>query len=185
MERNRRLILFLAATALTAALFSKGHLPFHHNGNVAFLPYTSSGVTVRVNGVVQVPGVHTLPDGATVAHVMKLTVPAMAAGREEMPVLGTRLRSGDVVEVTGEIARHPAISLKRMKAGEQMLLGIPLDPDRMGVEDWESLPGIGAVMARNIVDDRQDNGDYCSVEAVQRVPGMGKKKVEMIRDFFR
>lgn len=184
MERRRRFILFLAATALISTLFIKGHAPSRQDGHVAFLPFTSSGVTVRVRGAVPAPGVYSLPVGATVQDVIKLTESAPAAGRPAEAPLDNRLRSGDVVEVAGENPRDPAISLNSMKAGEQMLLGIPLHPDQMEIEDWESLPGIGPKLAKNIVADRQEYGDFRSVDAVRRVPGMGEKKLDMIRKYF-
>ena len=64
------------------------------------------------------------------------------------------------------------------------MLGIPLLPDQMDAEDWDSLPGIGPKLAKKIVDDRQENGDYCSLEAVQRVPGMGEKKIKSLKKYF-
>lgn len=184
MERRRRLILFLAATALTATFVFKGHAPSRQDGNVAFLPWTSSGVTVRVKGDVQVQGVLTFPRGAVLADVINLTVLAPASLTADKPLLATLLRSGDVVQVTGENPLHPVISVNRMKAGERMVLDIPLHPDQMDVEDWESLPGIGPELAKKLVVNRQNNGDYFSLGAIRRVPGMGEKKVGMIRKYF-
>ena len=50
--------------------------------------------------------------------------------------------------------------MKRMKALEMILLGIPLYPVILDEEDWESLPGIGPMLAERIVADRQNNGDF-------------------------
>jgi competence protein ComEA len=71
-----------------------------------------------------------------------------------------------------------------MPVNEKIILGIPLDINRMDAEDWDSLPGIGPVMALRILSDRQINGDYRSVSDLQRVPGTGKNKIKQLEKFF-
>ncbi|HEX9024650.1 MAG TPA: helix-hairpin-helix domain-containing protein [Geobacteraceae bacterium] len=71
-----------------------------------------------------------------------------------------------------------------MKAKERMVLGIPLDPDLMDLADWDSLPGIGPVLAKSIVDDRHNNGAFGSVEALRRVPGIGEKRLKELKKYF-
>jgi competence protein ComEA len=75
--------------------------------------------------------------------------------------------------------------VKTMKAGERILLGIPLDPDQMDRADWEDLPGIGPKLARKIVEDRQIYGDFHTAEAIRRVPGMGEGKFNAIKKYFK
>ena len=65
-----------------------------------------------------------------------------------------------------------------------MLLGIPLDPDQMDADDWRCLPGIGPALALRILADRQENGEFGSLEAVRRVPGISGKKLHMLRKYF-
>lgn len=45
------------------------------------------------------------------------------------------------------------------------------------------LPGIGEVMARKIVEDRDANGPFQSIEDLERVHGIGKKKRESLEPF--
>ena len=49
-------------------------------------------------------------------------------------------------------------------------------------EELMKLPGIGESTARAIVDSRQENGPFGSVEDLIRVKGIGEKKLEAIRD---
>ena len=65
-----------------------------------------------------------------------------------------------------------------------MLLGIPLHPDLMDEEDWQSLPGIGPGLAHRIMDDRHKNGEFHLLKEVLRVPGLGEKKFKGIEKYF-
>ena len=45
------------------------------------------------------------------------------------------------------------------------------------------LPGIGEVMARKIIAERDANGPFQSFKEIERVPGIGKKKRETLEPF--
>jgi competence protein ComEA len=185
MERSRRFILFLVAAILAMTLLLNGHAPPSDlGGTVALSSYTASRVLVRLKGKVRYPGIYSVSAGSKTVDVIKLTTLGSIAGIRDKALLARELMSGDIIEVTGNDAHSPAISLKNMKASERMLLGIPLLPDQMDAEDWDSLPGVGPTLAKNIVEDRQNNGVFCSLEAVQRVPGMGEKKIKSIKKYF-
>ena len=51
--------------------------------------------------------------------------------------------------------------------------------------EWSQLPGIGPVLARRIVQDREDNGPFGSIKDLTRVKGIGPKKLEDMRPFVR
>ncbi len=67
-----------------------------------------------------------------------------------------------------------------MDAGVQMMLGVPLDPNCLTVSDWEKLPGVGPVTAKNIIDHRQNNGGFIAVSDLKSVPGLGDVRVKQI-----
>jgi competence protein ComEA len=184
MERNQRLILFLIAAVFATLLLYNSHSPSRQDGVVAFSLWSSAGVMVRIRGRAQVAGVYPLPHGCTVADVIKMTVDSGEARTMNPEILTTCLRNGDVVEVAGEDPQRPVISLTRMKAREQIALGIPLHPDQLDSDDWDLLPGIGPKLAKDIITYRQNNGDFCSIDAVRRVPGMGEKKFNVISKYF-
>ena len=50
------------------------------------------------------------------------------------------------------------------------------------VQDFESLPGIGPVMAQRIVDYRNEHGPFKSVEELTKVKGIGESKLEELLD---
>lgn len=184
IERGQRLVLFLATLSIILPFFWKGHGESHNGTPVAFSSYSTRGVTVRLKGAVPLPGVYRFCDGATVATVINVTVPQVSAKLADNKYFDLKLHSGDVLEVIPKDRQRIEIAINKMKAKERMILGIPLDPDAMDVADWDSLPGIGPGLANSIVNDRHKNGDFGSVEALQRVPGVGEGKLNEIIKYF-
>jgi competence protein ComEA len=77
-----------------------------------------------------------------------------------------------------------AIERDWMPSGQRIALGVPLHPDHMSAADWQILPGVGTRLAERIEQDRQENGDFNSLEAVARVSGIGPRRLETWREFF-
>ena len=63
--------------------------------------------------------------------------------------------------------------------------GETIDPNVAGEVDLDRLPGVGASKALRIVQDRERNGPFSSVEDLARVPGLGTRSVERLRPFLR
>lgn len=59
----------------------------------------------------------------------------------------------------------------------------PLDINTATVEELIALPGIGEVLAQNIVDFRQANGPFASIDELNAVPGIGERRLEQLRDY--
>ena len=57
-----------------------------------------------------------------------------------------------------------------------------IDLNSATAHDLETLPGIGAVRAQSIVDYRQANGPFSSVDDLLGVSGIGPATVESVRD---
>lgn len=52
----------------------------------------------------------------------------------------------------------------------------PLDLNTATAEELDTLPGIGEELARRIVEYREENGPFGSVEEIMAVSGIGEKK---------
>ena len=71
-----------------------------------------------------------------------------------------------------------------MPASHRVSMGIPLHPDRMNSSEWRYLPGIGQALAERIELDRQKNGEFVRLESLDRVRGVGMKRIKTWRTFF-
>lgn len=185
MEIGRRFVLLSAVVVLLSIPVMKtGRGPSVNDGSAAFLPYTTGTVIVKVGGEVRSRGSYAFHEGAGIDSVINMTLTGHSGRTGRVTVSPVRLGNGDVVELIGGAVQRPEIQMKSMKARERMLLGIPLHPDRMDYDDWRALPGIGPVLAKRIVIDRQNNGDYGSLEGVKRVSGIGEATCDKLKKYF-
>jgi competence protein ComEA len=53
--------------------------------------------------------------------------------------------------------------------------------NRAGVDELQMLPGVGPVLAQRVVEWRKAHGRYRTVDDLQEVKGIGKKRLERIR----
>ena len=58
----------------------------------------------------------------------------------------------------------------------------PVDVNTASVEQLMSVPGIGQVVAQRIVEFREKNGPYKSVDDLLKVQGIGEKSLAKLRD---
>ena len=57
--------------------------------------------------------------------------------------------------------------------------------NRASKSEFDSLPGIGPVLAARIITYRTKNGPFASVEDLQKVSGIGGSKFDDIKDLLR
>jgi competence protein ComEA len=136
-----------------------------------------SPVVVSVVGLVARPGLVTLPEGARVAD-------AVAAAGGLLP--GTDAASVNLAAVVAD-GQQIAVGVPGAapapppgpsdpaggSAGGSAGSDGPLDVNTATVSDLDALPGIGPVLAQRIVDHRESNGRFTSVEQLDDVPGIG------------
>lgn len=53
--------------------------------------------------------------------------------------------------------------------------------NKAGLEELETLPGVGPVTAQKILDFRKANGPFRSVDELTRIKGIGEKKLKALR----
>ena len=77
---------------------------------------------------------------------------------------------------------HSVRESKILRSREKDVPSGKINLNTAGFSDFLRLPGIGKVKARAILDYRKKNGGFKNVEEIMKVPGIGKKTFERIRD---
>ncbi len=138
-------------------------------------------IVVHVAGAVAEPGVYELPAGARVGAAIET---AGGPSRRADPGglnLAAPLADGERVYVPriGEVV--PPGAAAAAPEGSAAPAG-PIDVNRATAEQLDTLPGIGPTTAAAIVDHREQNGPFASVDDLEAVRGIGPAKLDAIRD---
>ncbi|MFG2594081.1 helix-hairpin-helix domain-containing protein [Streptomyces sp. NPDC048438] len=143
-------------------------------------------IVVDVSGKVRRPGIQYLPAGSRVADALR-AAGGVRAGTDLSALNRARvLTDGEQVAVGMPAAPPPAggTGVGGGAPGE----GGPAAPVSLGtatVEQLETLPGVGPVLAQHIVDYRTEHGGYRSVDELREVNGIGDRRFADIRPLVR
>jgi competence protein ComEA len=66
---------------------------------------------------------------------------------------------------------------------ETVMLSDKIDINSAGASELETLPGIGSTYAQRIIEYRETNGEFASVEELTKVKGIGNKTLEKLKPF--
>jgi len=146
-------------------------------------PSGSAGVrlVVDVAGKVRRPGVYRLPSGARVIDALAVAGGALPGVSTTALNLAAPLRDGQQVVVGVPV---PA-SAASVPGGADVPAGSaaagPIDLNTATLEQLQSLPGVGPVLAQHILDWRTQHGRFASVDQLNEVSGIGTVKFAALR----
>ena len=156
------------------------------------LSTTSGSVVVHVTGAVSRPGVVTLPPGSRVTDAINAVGGASTDADTEQLNLARVLTDGEQIWVPriGEVLPDPApqpggaatpsvgTAPGKTNGGASGTVNI----NTASASELEKLPGIGPALAQRIVEYRDSHGPFASVDSLTDVPGIGKAKLEGLRE---
>lgn len=143
---------------------------------------SAAQVVVHVVGAVRSPGLYRLDEGSRVADALALaggTVPKAdlaAVNLAAQLIDGTQV----VVPKTGRRGQAPSAAVSGA-AGAPAPAG-PIRLNTATLEQLQEIPGVGPVTAQRIVEFREQNGPFRSVDELDAVPGIGPKRLEQMRE---
>lgn len=158
---------------------------------------TVERLVVHAAGAVRHPGVYELEPGARVADLvaaaggggdgadldrLNLAEPLVDGSRVYVPLRGEDVSGGLVLAPAepGDDLRGGA-PLSAAEGGEPSP-GAPLDLNRATASELESLPGVGPMIAAAIVEHRDTQGPFRSVDGLLEVPGIGEAKLAAVAE---
>lgn len=140
---------------------------------------SATALVVDVTGEVREPGLHRIPAGSRVGDALEAAggpLPdAETAGlnRARLVADGEQIRVG--AEATGPTAPAAAGSAAVGGAAPPAPAG-RVALNSATAEEFQSLPGIGPVLAQQIIDHRTRHGGFTSVEQLREVRGIGERR---------
>jgi competence protein ComEA len=144
---------------------------------------TPAPIRIYVSGAVHQPAVYELPLGSIVLDALDAAGgPAPDADLDRIN-LALELCDQQQVHVPrqGETDAPPPISGGEQQDGEPAP-GRPININTATTAELEALPRIGPVTAQDIVEYREANGPFETIEEIQNVPGIGPATFEGLRD---
>jgi len=140
-------------------------------------PPTPLPVRVHVSGAVSRPGVYELAQGAIVEQAIEAAGGSLAAADLGSLNLAAQLQDGQqvIVHQPGE-EQPPTPSSPPGGSGELVSVNTAT------AAELEKLPGIGPVLAQNILEHRRAHGPFSRAEDLLNVSGIGPSILEAIRD---
>jgi competence protein ComEA len=121
-------------------------------------------------GSVARPGLVTLPEGARVADAVTAAGGLLPDADPASVNLAAVVSDGQqvAVGVPGAVAAGGTVGGTDAPSGAG-----PVDLNAATAPDLDALPGIGPVLAQRIVEHRERNGPFRTVEQLDDVPGIG------------
>ena len=136
-------------------------------------------IFVDVTGAVNTPGVYTLTASSRVIDGIK-AAGGSAAGADLSTInLARVLADGEQIYVDAAVTNSKGVRVSTTKRSG------PININRATVGDFDSLDGIGPVIANRIVSYRKTHGPFITVEDLQKVSGIGAAKFAQIKSKIR
>lgn len=138
---------------------------------------TPAPLFIHVAGWVQNPGVYELQVGERVIDAIDRAGGPRQGADLSAVNLAALLVDAQQVLVPRKVPVHSVGPVTAPgSAGQKINLNLA------AAADLETLPGIGEVLAQRIIDHRESNGPFTTVDELMEVSGIGEARLEDIRD---
>lgn len=141
----------------------------------AFPELIKEPFVVHIVGAVKNPGVYTLREGDRVLEAVEKAGGFSEDALNETVNLAARIYDGQQIYIPREGEEAPPAAFQGSQTQK-------ININSAAQSELETLPGIGPAKASAIIQDREKNGRFASVEEIIRVTGIGEKTLEAIRD---
>jgi competence protein ComEA len=141
-------------------------------------------VVVEVAGEVRNPGVYLFQNPPTLKEVIEKAGGLKETAQFNSPSSTEALETGTLLSINKESPQKIKVKMERMAANKLLVFSIPLDLNRVSMEDLCLIPGIGESLAQEIITYRERRKGFRSVEELKNVKGIGGKKYQVLRTYF-
>ncbi len=148
-------------------------------------PPTISPIMVHISGAVVHPGVYSLPPGCRIRDVVEAAGGLLPEANMQLLNLAAFIQDGEQIIIASKLPTPLPASPADLENPEThetpAAADLPLNINTATLEQLDMLPGIGPEKARRIIDYRETYGPFATVEAIQKVSGIGPATFEKIK----
>jgi competence protein ComEA len=177
-SRSQAVIAILVAFFLLA-LYGWEELTAPHRQRHA-PPPVPIPVVVQVTGKVRSPATYDFQPPVSVAQAVARAgglLPGLEASSAWEELL---VEDGARIEVGVDASNGATLSVGEMAASTLLVLGIPVDVNRVSAADLTLIPGVGRSLGERIVAERTRRGGYRRLEELDEVKGVGPATMERL-----
>jgi len=178
-EDQRRAIISIGLIAILIASFfalaSRGQSVEASEPLQKIVVQGDNSLLVHVVGKVLRPGVYPMVSGARVNDAIAAAGGALKGVDLSEINLARKVVDGEQIYVGIESFTKNSSGSTRVGSGK-------ININRANASQFESLPKIGPVIAKRIMDYRKLNGQFAALEDIQKVTGIGAKTFARIKD---
>jgi competence protein ComEA len=178
MNVGKSFFIGLCAGLLAAALILIGNGRLEGKPILLSTPRDSPGVRVSVRGAVVAPGIYRLPSGSIVQDALSAAGGLLPLGDASRLNLAAPLSDGQELRIP-QMTPTPAPGTPTLPFPQT---GGRINLNTATPAELQTLPGIGPVLAQRIVEYRDANGPFQSVDDLLKVKGIGPSLLEKIQD---
>ncbi|MEU9349830.1 ComEA family DNA-binding protein [Streptomyces griseoloalbus] len=146
-------------------------------------------IVVDVSGKVRDPGIHRLPAGSRVEDALRAAGGVRPGTRTDTLNRARFLVDGEQVVVGGPAPAAGPGGATGTAPGAGTAAGAgpaaPVSLNTATLDQLDTLPGVGPVLAQHIVDYRTRNGGFRSVDELREVNGIGDRRFADLRNLVR
>ncbi|WP_218653517.1 helix-hairpin-helix domain-containing protein [Streptococcus pluranimalium] len=146
---------------------------------------SSRTITVDIKGAVKKPGVYELPSDSRVNDAILLAGGVTAEADRQSVNFAQKLNDEAVVYVASQgenisvVATNTTVTSRVETAGDS---SDKVNLNTATLADLQTISGIGQKRAQDILDYRDSNGGFKSVDDLSNVSGIGEKTLEKLRE---
>lgn len=138
-----------------------------------------AGITVYVTGAVQQPGIVTVAAGARTADAVNACGGLLPQADAEKINMAQTLKDGQQIRVPERKAAGNAAPGGAAAGKEE---GGLVNLNTADEKALDTLPGVGPATARKIIEYRESEGGFQSIEDLMKIKGIGQAKYEKLKD---
>lgn len=185
-ERYSRIIiiLLLALPMMFALLMKQRVTVLRETAGLSTTDDRGDWIGISVNNVFY--GLYSLSANIVtdIAKVMAHNVRAINTNKHLLSEYIVKATPGSRLNISFDHSGNVQVEADRLPANALYLLGLSFDINSLSAEDLELLPSIGPVLAKSIIEYRQNNGGKMRADELINVNGIGEKKFKALRRFF-